>query len=165
MQLASSGRACKVSCASTGTSRWPAGLRKVPVDAELLAEGCREAVRVGVSIRFLKQLLPSGERLPGTPLFFWRSLQSRLRHHGPFLLKLLQSRQRRQIALMGRLYGLHRLEEESLGRHLPSNAQQVQPYWMEFLELLGRNGHLSLTSAARELHTANKARVRRDPLT
>lgn len=126
-------------------------------DNDDLACGYEVAVSVWAQIRFMKQLLPSGDRLPGTSCAFWRALQARLRHMDPFLLKLLQSRQRRQIALMGRLYvmclkagGSH---SWTSGRY---DAQQLSPYWRDFQELLAARGHLSLTSAAKEMRASRQ---------
>ena len=126
-------------------------------DNDDLACGYEVAASVWAQIRFMKQLLPSGDRLPGTSCAFWRALQARLRHMDPFLLKLLQSRQRRQIALMGRLYvmclkagGSH---SGTSGRY---DAQQLSPYWRDFQELLAARGHLSLTSAAKEMRASRQ---------
>lgn len=124
---------------------------------EWLVAACRRSESVSVSIRFLKQLLPGGDRLPGTPRYFWGSLQSRLRNHDAFLLKLLQSRYRRQTALVGRLYGMHNDGLSGPLSYGRSSDAQSSLRWHEFQKLLACNGHLCLTGAARGMRDSRRA--------
>lgn len=116
-----------------------------------------ESEAESTSVCFLQRLLPSSPHIPSNPVRFWRSLQARMRNVDQFLLKLLQSRQRKQHALIGRLLGAYSKAEEYKAYGSDGTRQIFYP-WATFLRLLSMNGHFCAVSAARKARAQRKER-------
>lgn len=116
-----------------------------------------ESAAESASVCFLQRLLPSSPYLPSSPGKFWRALQARMRKQDTFLLRILQSRQGRQHALLGRVLGAYS-EAERYKAYGEDGTRQLFCPWAEFQRLLNLNGHFCAVSAVRKARAQVKGR-------